>query len=423
LATEAGAGAYLYNFDYSAGGYTYSVRTQGTSFAPASGPADAVGGQNVAGSPAEVNISASGPALYELGYFLASASSAPNAFSDDATFEDDLVASVTDLVPDHFSNIDSAQPSFEDWATSFDEHQDIVLSDELPLDDFSRTAIASAAFQSYDVDPTAEAYDEDLASAAEDETVLLLSTSDSGTPNPNAGQGTYTFGPRYIIGRAIARVFSVSALVSPGIFDVKEPAEACLLVFDFSPDLLSGEALTGVPNITYASANGLDLTPSVIANGPPSFDLQNLRVLLPVNEGIDQALYDINVVVATTNPKKTLALRGTLPVLAVGIPLNFDVKQPAEQVILAFNFSADLAQGETLTGSPVLSYATFKGADLNPTAITNGVPGFDTNSKYVLVPVMGGLDQCIYAINVICNTSNPLKVLALNGHLQVQARQ
>ena len=98
---------------------------------------------------------------------------------------------------------------------------------------------------------------------------------------------------------------------------------------------------------------------------------------------------------------------------------RFRSKDASESRVLAFDFSADLDTGETLTGSPDVTVHLALGPDANPSAILAGGNAFDTAHKMFLVPVTGGTQGTEYLIKVVSNTSNAAKRLALSGVLPV----
>lgn len=100
--------------------------------------------------------------------------------------------------------------------------------------------------------------------------------------------------------------------------------------------------------------------------------------------------------------------------------MRIDAIDPAEAVVLTFDFSSALDAGETLTGTIATSVTTLLGVDAAPSNVLNGVPTFGVGAKTVLVPVKGGLLDRDYAIKVVVGTSNPSKVLALVAHLPVR---
>ncbi len=97
----------------------------------------------------------------------------------------------------------------------------------------------------------------------------------------------------------------------------------------------------------------------------------------------------------------------------------FDTKDPAEAVPLTFDFTLDLATGETLTGTPTVTVTTFSGVDLTPADILNGSPTLDTTSMKVLVPVIAGNIGCVYQFVVECATTNAYKTLVFVALLPV----
>ena len=98
---------------------------------------------------------------------------------------------------------------------------------------------------------------------------------------------------------------------------------------------------------------------------------------------------------------------------------RFEDKDIAEKVVLTFDFSADLAAGETLSGAIVVSVVLARGSDATPANILNGAAAFDATSKMVLQGVQAGLSDCEYRIKAVAPTTNPKKVLALSGVLPV----
>lgn len=122
-----------------------------------------------------------------------------------------------------------------------------------------------------------------------------------------------TGGPRYIIKRLRARRWIVSA-VTYLQFDPKGPDEAVKLTFDFSPDLTEGITLGGTPIIAYTTRLGADTSPSSIANGTVSIDGTGMKVIVPVQGGIDGCDYSIHALCDTSDPQVTLSLTGILSV-------------------------------------------------------------------------------------------------------------
>jgi len=100
---------------------------------------------------------------------------------------------------------------------------------------------------------------------------------------------------------------------------------------------------------------------------------------------------------------------------------RLDIKDPAEKVVLTFDFSLGLTADETLLGTPTATASVMIGRDPTPSAIFNGSPVLDGTSKWVYVPVQSGNDGCDYLIKVVCATTNESKVLALSAVLPVRS--
>lgn len=92
-------------------------------------------------------------------------------------------------------------------------------------------------------------------------------------------------------------------------------------------------------------------------------------------------------------------------------------KAPAEKVVITFDFNNELAADEFLTGEVNVNITLLRGVDANPAAMRNGEP--QVENKRVLLPIKGGLNNCMYQVEVVAVTNNPLKVLALAGELPV----
>ena len=100
--------------------------------------------------------------------------------------------------------------------------------------------------------------------------------------------------------------------------------------------------------------------------------------------------------------------------------MRIDAIDPAEQVVITFDFAAALDAGETLSGDVATTVTAVLGSDAAPASILNGVATYDSTSTRVLLPVRGGLPDHDYAIKVVCATSNAQKVLALVAHLPIR---
>ena len=99
---------------------------------------------------------------------------------------------------------------------------------------------------------------------------------------------------------------------------------------------------------------------------------------------------------------------------------TFDEKDPAESVVLTFDFSPGLASGETLTGTITVDVSMALGTDATPTALLNGAASFDASNTRVLQPVKAGVQDANYLLKVTCATTNPKKVLAIAAILPIR---
>lgn len=93
---------------------------------------------------------------------------------------------------------------------------------------------------------------------------------------------------------------------------------------------------------------------------------------------------------------------------------------PDEKRPITFDFSDELDDGETLINPVTSSVSVPFGTDPSPDSVVDGSPVFDPTSKMVALPVKGKVDMCDYAIKVVCQTSNPMKKLALVAVLPIR---
>ena len=100
--------------------------------------------------------------------------------------------------------------------------------------------------------------------------------------------------------------------------------------------------------------------------------------------------------------------------------MRIEAIDPAEAVVVTFDFALALDSGETLSGVITTTVDVVLGADPAPTNVLNGVATFGAEARTVLVPVKGGLADHDYAIKVVCGTTNPQKTLALVAHLPIR---
>lgn len=100
--------------------------------------------------------------------------------------------------------------------------------------------------------------------------------------------------------------------------------------------------------------------------------------------------------------------------------MRIDAIDPAEAVVVTFDFTDALDTGETLTGAITTTVTTALGVDASPSAVLNGSATYGAGNKTVLVPVKGGLADHDYAIKVVVATTNAQKILALVAHLPIR---
>ena len=93
-------------------------------------------------------------------------------------------------------------------------------------------------------------------------------------------------------------------------------------------------------------------------------------------------------------------------------------KDPHAQIVLGFDMARDLASGETLSTPDAATITVASGTDASPSSMANGSP--TVSGTKVLVPVKGGVDGCVYSIEVGCTTSNASKKLYMTGLLTVR---
>lgn len=95
-------------------------------------------------------------------------------------------------------------------------------------------------------------------------------------------------------------------------------------------------------------------------------------------------------------------------------------KDPAESVIVTFNFSPALEVGEGITSMVSIAVEVSAGIDLNPSAIITGTALVTTDGQSIQHPIHGGLDGVNYNIKVIALTTNPEKILSVTAVLPVR---
>ena len=98
-------------------------------------------------------------------------------------------------------------------------------------------------------------------------------------------------------------------------------------------------------------------------------------------------------------------------------PASFAPKDPAEIVLLAFDFADAAGPAVTLSGSTV-SVSVHRGADANPSAILSGSPTI--NGLQVLQRVVGGLGGVTYSVKAQVDASDGSRYV-LAGLLPVRS--
>lgn len=99
------------------------------------------------------------------------------------------------------------------------------------------------------------------------------------------------------------------------VLETKDSAEKIVVTFDYANELDAGETLFGTPTITVSVVKGADASPSAILSGSPTISSDGTQVLQPVVNGVPGVHYRLKCVCETSNPAKTLARVGHLPVV------------------------------------------------------------------------------------------------------------
>ena len=98
-------------------------------------------------------------------------------------------------------------------------------------------------------------------------------------------------------------------------FTYKITTESELFTFDFNPVLQSGESITSASS-TAIVMNGVDLNPTAILNGPPTF--ASGKVNQRISGGVSEVTYRIEVT-ANTNQGNIYVCVGDLPIYAANL--------------------------------------------------------------------------------------------------------
>lgn len=95
-------------------------------------------------------------------------------------------------------------------------------------------------------------------------------------------------------------------------------------------------------------------------------------------------------------------------------------KDPNEDVIITFEYSDALDPTEILINIVSVVVTINAGVDLTPQNIISGAPWIDPTGKFAQQPVVGGLDNVTYSIQMLCDTSIPHRRLAVTAILPVR---
>lgn len=95
-------------------------------------------------------------------------------------------------------------------------------------------------------------------------------------------------------------------------------------------------------------------------------------------------------------------------------------KDPDEDVIITFEYSDALADDEVLVNIVSVTVTLNAGVDPTPDAILSGTPWIDSSGKFAQQPVINGLNNVTYNIQMLCDTSVPHRRLAVTGILPVR---
>lgn len=99
----------------------------------------------------------------------------------------------------------------------------------------------------------------------------------------------------------------------------------------------------------------------------------------------------------------------------MGRVVTLSNKDPEEVVVVTFDFTDRIAQGETLSG-PVVTVAVRRGADLNVAQVPNGAPSI--SGATVLQSVKAGVHDADYGLK--CKVTAGARTLVLGGVLPVR---
>jgi hypothetical protein len=82
---------------------------------------------------------------------------------------------------------------------------------------------------------------------------------------------------------------------------------------------------------------------------------------------------------------------------------HWPFKDPSEAFACAFDFALELADGETISGTPTVTVVVVGGTDASPSALTAGAPVIEGGR--VLQRLVGGVAGVTYSLTCIASTS------------------
>lgn len=94
----------------------------------------------------------------------------------------------------------------------------------------------------------------------------------------------------------------------------KAPAERIVIPFDFEHELSTGETLSSIVSVTVSVYSGTDASVGSMQTPSAAIEEGGKRVLVPLRNGVDGAVYDVTVLADTSNVNKRLSITGRLTV-------------------------------------------------------------------------------------------------------------
>lgn len=97
-------------------------------------------------------------------------------------------------------------------------------------------------------------------------------------------------------------------------------------------------------------------------------------------------------------------------------------KDPEEKIVVTFDFTDALVDGEILTSIAAFEIEVTTGVDDNAQAILAALPLITTSNVQIQAPITGGVAGVNYSLKAVATTSNPNKQLAVTAALPVRAQ-